>query len=214
MVYVGIEPHLPALQPKYAGPTLVLEIRGKVVTIKWLNNGFVERVSADRIKPVHKLREEFRDLTMPDPERTTWLIQDPEAPVVIAPHGLDLISHSSLDDFVLTGNTDEPAMLNISRNFMRKLKMPSTRRRDESQSEGGSVSERAGGQRSVPTTQPPRLKAKKRKQVAVQFHRSDSPKPSTSTPIEQTQAPGRNTRAQKVRRLTRKQRKERQRNQT
>ena len=53
MVCVRIEPRLPALQPKYAGPALVLEVRGKVITIKWLNNGFIERVSADCVKPVH-----------------------------------------------------------------------------------------------------------------------------------------------------------------
>ena len=81
---------------------------------------------------------------MPDPKRTTWLIQDADAPVVMPPHALDMYSHSSVDDFVLTGNTDEPAMLNISQNFIRKLKTSSAPK-ERSQCESGSVSERAGG---------------------------------------------------------------------
>jgi len=53
----------------------------------------------------------------------------------------------------------------------------------------------------LPSTSQPTQRTTK--QVQIQLHHSD---PTSSTPVELTQAPGRNTRAQVTRRLTRKQR--------
>ena len=46
MVYVKVPFRTKALQPKYAGPCIVLETKGKVLTIKWITTGKIERTSA------------------------------------------------------------------------------------------------------------------------------------------------------------------------
>jgi len=69
MVYVEVPPPHRGCQPRFVGPAMVLEVRDKVLTVKYLN-GDVEKVNIARVRPVHKLREEMADLQLPIPEAT------------------------------------------------------------------------------------------------------------------------------------------------
>ena len=102
------------LQPKYVGPALVLDVRGKVLTIKYVSSGKVERVTIDRCKPVHKLRNDHDGVNMPVEEpRLTQLIDGDDDAIVNARDAIDMVSHTSCDEFIITGNDGTPPMLNL-----------------------------------------------------------------------------------------------------
>ena len=68
MVYVEVPGRHAAFQPRYKGPAIILKMKGKVLTVKYLD-GSVKKVNIDRVKPVHKLRDEMADLQIPIPTR-------------------------------------------------------------------------------------------------------------------------------------------------
>ena len=59
MVYIRKPPPHINMQPKYDGPALVLNVSGKVLLVRYLTGDTTPfRVNLERVKPVHKLRDE------------------------------------------------------------------------------------------------------------------------------------------------------------
>ena len=187
---------------------------------------------------MHKLRSEFRGLIAPMEEpRLTQLIEGDDDAIINARDAIDIVFHTSCDEFIITGDEGSQPMLNLrssSHDLRAQLArahhvsdaalssslssdvpraprldadLPSTSSASQDHSAvpsapSGPALERTEGQPGVLSMLVPRRK-KKTKQVQIQFHQSD---PSSSTPADLKQVPGRNTRAQVTRRLTRKQR--------
>jgi len=215
MVFVKIMPKVKALQPKYAGPALVIDVKGKVLTIKWIHNGKIERVSADRVKPVHKVREEFANIDKPINDPMTWLVKEENNEIVCSKLGLDLLSHSSHEDkYPGLSLTNEIAQGSVKKSHA----TPDSRLSNLSTCPGATSSTaNAQGTNCCRSTHDELAKLvmskeslksmkKQRKKVKIDFHKSESSIPSELTPEEQTQCPARNTRIQTQRRIDKKHR--------
>lgn len=71
MVYVEVPGRFRGSKPRYEGPAIVLSNRDKVLTIKYLN-GEIKKVNIERVRPIHKLREDMADLKVPVPSRILY----------------------------------------------------------------------------------------------------------------------------------------------
>ena len=111
MVYVERGKRHESLQPRYDGPAIVLKNQGKVLTIKYLHrNGKTHTVNIERVKPVHKLRDEYADFNLPIP---TCLLRE-ATPIGDVEDDDAVDMYDDNDSIVIEVNNDAESTLTLS----------------------------------------------------------------------------------------------------